>query len=164
MSRTALAMFRELEKNSLTHYKKTPAALAKLVKRNAMLKSKIAQSDEHEEGPRKMLNFGHTLGHALENIYELTHGQAISIGMVAACMVSQNLFGFNETPRVMSVLKKYQLPVSAAYETNKVFELMKMDKKKEKNQIHYVLLQKIGKGLIKPIPVNELELMINDLQ
>ena len=135
-----------------------------LVKRNALIKSEIARSDEHEQGVRKMLNFGHTLGHALENIYELTHGQAISIGMVAAAMVSQNLAGFKETSRVMSLLKKYDLPVSAAYDTKKVFSLMKMDKKKEKDNINYILLEKIGKGIIKPIALTQLENMINDLQ
>lgn len=158
------AMFRQLEKNSLSFYKKNPAAMSVLVKRNALLKSEIARTDEHEQGIRKMLNFGHTLGHALENIYELTHGQAISIGMVAASMVSQNLTGFKETSRVMSLLKKYELPVSAAYDTKKVFSLMKMDKKKDKNNINYILLEKIGKGTIQPIPVTQLEDMINDLQ
>jgi len=158
------AMFRALEKNTIAYYKKTPVAMAALVKRNALLKSEIARSDEHEQGNRKMLNFGHTLGHALENIYELTHGQAISIGMVAACMVSQNITGFKDTSRVMSLLKKYDLPVSAGYETKKVFNLMKMDKKKDRDVINYVMLDRIGKGTVQPILIKQLEEMINDLQ
>jgi len=61
-------------------------------------------------------------------------------------------------------LKKYDLPVSAGYETKKVFNLMKMDKKKDRDVINYVMLDKIGKGTVQPILITQLEEMINDLQ
>src|SRR5580658_8724804 len=83
------ALFRELEKNKLTFYQKDKAALARLIRRNVAIKSAVVEKDEFEHGDRRLLNFGHTLGHAVEKLYDLSHGQAISIGMVAACMISE---------------------------------------------------------------------------
>jgi 3-dehydroquinate synthase len=74
-----IAMFNELETKTLKHYQGRQKSICELVQRNAVLKSKVVQKDEFETGERKLLNFGHTLGHALENQYELSHGQAISI-------------------------------------------------------------------------------------
>ena len=69
-------MFRELEANGPDKYKPGSRQLALLVERNAILKTRIVQRDELETGERRILNFGHTLGHALENLYELPHGHA----------------------------------------------------------------------------------------
>ena len=109
------------------------------------------------------MNFGHTLGHALENQYELSHGQAISVGMTYACHVSEQLNGFNETCRVVRVLEKYNLPTYAEFDKQKVFNVLKMDKKRERNEMNYVLLEKIGKGTVKSIPINQLEKIIQGL-
>ncbi len=65
--------------------------------------------DEFEAGDRKLLNFGHTLGHAVENIYELPHGHAVAIGMKAACLISEEMLDFKETARVTDLLEKYGL-------------------------------------------------------
>lgn len=155
------AMFRQLEGSTLHSFKKNAASLAALIRRNALLKTGIAKNDEKETGARRLLNFGHTLGHAMENTYQLTHGQAISIGMVAACRVSEKLTGFRETERVMTLLDKFGLPVLAEFDKQQVFEVMRMDKKKEQNDMHYVLLEKIGKGVVRKLPVAQLEQMIN---
>ena len=77
-------MFRELEENDLGFYQKKKTKASLLIERNALLKTKVVQQDEFEQGDRKLLNFGHTLGHALETQYELSHGEAISIGMTYA--------------------------------------------------------------------------------
>jgi 3-dehydroquinate synthase len=154
------AMFRELESNSVLHYQKKKTEVCKLIRRNTMLKTKIVQQDEFEKGDRKLLNFGHTLGHALENQYELSHGQAISIGMAYACHISQELNGFRDTGKVVSVLEKYGLPAYAKFDKQKVFDVLKMDKKRERKEMNYVLLEKIGKGVIKPIPMQQLESII----
>jgi 3-dehydroquinate synthetase len=88
-----VAMFRELETSTLKKYQARKISVCKLIQRNAIIKTKVVQQDEFEKGDRKLLNFGHTLGHALENQYELSHGQAISIGMTYACHISQQLNG-----------------------------------------------------------------------
>src|ERR1700722_6963247 len=91
------ALFRELEKNKLTFYQKDKAALARLIRRNVAIKSAVVEKDEFEHGDRRLINFGHTLGHAVEKEYALAHGQAISIGMVAACMISKEFTSFSDT-------------------------------------------------------------------
>jgi 3-dehydroquinate synthase len=156
-------LFRELEKNKLSFYQKNKPALAKLIRRNAEIKSSVVKVDEFEKGDRRLLNFGHTLGHAIENMYELGHGQAISIGMTAASHISETLTGFREAERVVDVLAQYGLPTYAEYDKKEAMKVLKMDKKREKGTMNYVLLEKIGKGVVKGIPVDELEKLIAEL-
>ncbi len=157
------ALFRELEKNKLTLYQKDKTALAKLIKRNVVIKSTVVEKDEFEQGERRLLNFGHTLGHAIENVYELSHGHAISIGMVAASMISEEFTPFKETNRVMGLLKRYGLPTLAQYDPKEVMEVLRMDKKKVKDSINYVLLNKIGQAVVKVIPINELDKLLQSI-
>jgi len=158
-----LPMFRDLESNSLKKYQDRKTLVRELIQRNAILKTKVVQQDEFEKGDRRLLNFGHTLGHALENQYELSHGQAISIGMTCACHISQQVTGFKETDRVVQVLEKYGLSTYAKFDKQKVFDVLKMDKKRERKEINYVLLEKIGKGVVKSISLNQLEKFIQNL-
>lgn len=155
------AMFRELETNTLKTYQNKKVAACELIQRNVIIKSKVVQKDEFEKGERRLLNFGHTLGHALENQYELSHGQAISIGMAYACYISEELCGFKETERVISLLNKYNLPTEFSFDKQKVFDVMKMDKKRERKELNYILLDKIGKGVVKQIPLQKLEKIIS---
>jgi len=157
------AMFKELQQHSLKYYRSRKAAIGDLIQRNAKLKTKVVQADEFEQGERKLLNFGHTLGHALENQYELSHGQAISIGMTYAAHLSQQLLGFKQTAAVVQLLEQYGLPTYASFDKQQAFEVLKMDKKRERKDINYILLEKIGKGLIKPIELKQLQELINQL-
>ena len=157
------ALFRELEKNKLPFYRKDKAALAKLIRRNVVIKSEVVQKDEFEQGDRRLLNFGHTLGHAIENLYELSHGQAISIGMVAAAMISEEYTDFRDTSRVITTLKKYGLPVNAEYDGKEVMNVLRMDKKKVKDSMNYILLNKIGQAVVKVIPITQLDKLIQSI-
>ncbi len=157
------ALFRELEKNKPAYYQKDGPALARLIRRNVVIKSSVVEKDEFEQGERRLLNFGHTLGHAIENLFELSHGQAISIGMAAASIISEEYTPFNESGRVISVLKKYGLPTLATFDPKEVMNLLRMDKKKERDAMNYILLNKIGKGVVKVIPIVELEKMLHSI-
>ena len=157
------AMFEELEKMSLKKYQSGKNDICRLVQRNAMIKAKVVKKDEFEKNERRLLNFGHTLGHALENQYALMHGQAVAIGMTYACQISEQLSGFKETKRVVNVLEKYQLPTYASFDKQKAFEVLQKDKKKVRNEMSYVLLQKIGKGVVKTIPMKQLKSIIESL-
>jgi 3-dehydroquinate synthase len=150
------AMFKELEQNNLVYYQKKKKDLNDLVRRNALLKTKVVQQDEFEKGDRKLLNFGHTLGHALENQYDLSHGQAISIGMAYASQLSQKFAGFKYVDRVVSLLDKYGLPTFTEFDKDKVINVLKMDKKKTKDSINFILLEKIGKAFIREISIQQL--------
>ncbi|TMI97736.1 MAG: 3-dehydroquinate synthase [Bacteroidetes bacterium] len=157
------AMFRDLEAGSLKKYQGRKISVCKLIQRNAILKTKVVQQDEFEKGGRRLLNFGHTLGHALENQYELSHGQAISIGMAYASVISEKITGFKEADRVARLLLKYNLPTFTQFDKQKVFDVLKMDKKRERKVINYVLLEKIGRGVVEAIPLDRLEKIFQDL-
>lgn len=155
------AMFALLQAGSLASFKRDPAKLAALIQRNALIKTKVVVADEFEQADRKLLNFGHTLGHAIENMYELSHGQAISIGMTYAAIMSQQIRGFKDAEAVIGLLAKYGLPTFADFDKKKAFKTLQMDKKKQAQGINYVLLQKIGKGVIQPLSFQELETILN---
>lgn len=158
------AMFRELETGSVELYQKKKALLAKLIKQNALIKIKVVQKDEFETGERKLLNFGHTLGHALETQYELSHGQAISIGMTYAAEISNQLLMFKDLHRLTTVLQQYGLPTYASFNLKKVFDILKMDKKKERKNINYILMDKVGKASVHSISLAELQKLIQSFQ
>ncbi|HRX94427.1 MAG TPA: 3-dehydroquinate synthase [Chitinophagaceae bacterium] len=157
------AMFKELESKTLKHYQGRQSSVCELIQKNALIKLRVVKKDEFEKGERRLLNFGHTLGHALETQYELLHGQAISIGMTYACHISEQLSGFKQTERVVQLLEKYNLPTYAAFDKQKVFDILKMDKKRERKEMNYVLLEKIGKGVITQIQIDKLSKIIEDL-
>ena len=150
------SMFNELEKKDLNFYQKKKSEACTLIQRNAMIKTKVVQTDEMESGERKLLNFGHTLGHAIENQYDLMHGEAVAIGMGFASRLSEKLLKFKDAQRVENVLTQYGLPSGATYNKDKVFSVVKGDKKKEKDFIHFILLERIGKGTIRPVPLDDL--------
>ena len=158
-----VAMFKQLQNASLQDYMKNRTQLTELIKRNAFIKIKVVQKDEFEKGDRRLLNFGHTLGHAIETQYELLHGQAISIGMTYACHISEQLAGFTQTEQVVNLLEQYNLPTYAAFDKKKVFEVLKMDKKRIKKEMNFVLLDKVGKAVVKAVDLKKLEKQILNL-
>lgn len=156
-------MFRELEGNNIRTYQSKNKLAAALLQRNAQIKAKVVMEDEFEQSVRRLLNFGHTLGHALENQYALMHGQAVAIGMTYACHISAKLTGFKQTDKVVKVLEQYGLPTYMSFDRQKAFDLLKMDKKRDRKEMNYVLLDKIGKGVVQSIPLVQLETIIQSL-
>jgi shikimate kinase / 3-dehydroquinate synthase len=156
-------LFTELEKNKISYYQKDKTALSRLIRRNVLIKTAIVQRDEFETGERRLLNFGHTLGHAIENLYELSHGQSVAIGMVAASLLSEQFSQFKDTARIVEALHKYGLPSTTELNAKKVFDVLKMDKKKERKSMNYILLKKIGQGIVMPIAIDQLEELIRSI-
>jgi 3-dehydroquinate synthase len=156
-------LFKELSGRDLSYYRKNKSALAKLIERNALIKTKVVQKDEFEKGDRKLLNFGHTLGHAIENIYELSHGQAISIGMTYAAELSEKLVGYKEKENLVAMLQQYGLPTYAKMDVDKAFDVLIKDKKKTAGDIHYILLKKTGKGVLYNISLKKLKPLLKSV-
>ena len=146
-----VAMFKLLQQHTLSGFQKDANLLSSLIEQNVLIKTKVVVKDEFEQGERKLLNYGHTLGHAIENMYALSHGQAISIGMTYAAVISQQLKGFTGAADVVKLLEKYGLPTFTKFDTKKAFKILLMDKKKDNVSINYILLEKIGKGVIQPL-------------
>jgi 3-dehydroquinate synthase len=153
-------MMQELNDKDLAFYQKNKKALAALIQKNVEIKVKVVQKDEFEQGDRKLLNFGHTLGHAIENDHALLHGHAISVGMVYAAKISQVLLGFTGTGLLVETLKKYGLPTEMHFDVDAAMEVMHKDKKKANAGMQYVLLNKIGKGVYETIPMKTLQKLI----
>lgn len=157
-------LFACLENNPLDFFQSSIESIHELVKKNVDIKCNIVSNDEFETGERKLLNFGHTLGHAIENIYELPHGSAISIGMVAACNISAEINNFPTTDiaRVTRLLRAYHLPVELHYNDDRVWEVLLMDKKRSGNTMNFVLLNKIGEAIVTPIPLTKLRQLVKN--
>ncbi len=156
-------LFELLENNFLETFQQSSEKISALIKRNVELKYNVVFNDEFETGERKLLNFGHTLGHAVENIYQLPHGSAVSIGMVAACKISEEINNFSnpESEKVTVLLKKYHLPIELNFDKEKVWEILVMDKKKSGDTMNFILLNKIGNGIVKPIRLQQLNDLLN---
>lgn len=154
-------LFEELKENDIHHYQHNQQALEELIARCVAWKNKTVLADEKESGPRKLLNLGHTAGHALENLYHLLHGHAVAIGMVIACLISEQVCGLDTSVRheLSALLKKYKLPVTINFDIEKVLTLLKMDKKRNTDTVDYVLLNSIGNAIVKPLPFE----VINDV-
>ncbi|MCR6719544.1 MAG: 3-dehydroquinate synthase [Chitinophagaceae bacterium] len=136
------AMFMQLESASLKQFQSKKTLITALVQRNALLKAKVVQRDETEQGERRLLNFGHTLGHALENQYTLMHGEAVSIGIGIACKLSEKLAGFKQTDRVLATLEKYGLPVHMDFDRENAINILRMDKKAGANTTSLYFVRK----------------------
>ena len=142
------------------------AILAGIICDSLRIKAAIVGQDERERGERKKLNFGHSLGHALEKISGIPHGRAISIGMAAAARISvkRGLLPPKEAERVANLLQRMKLPVDFPFQREMVFEALKKDKKRKSDKIDYVLLDSIGHAVIAEIPISELEAAIDDMR
>jgi 3-dehydroquinate synthase len=131
-------------------------ALKQLILRNIKIKSKIVAKDEHDlTGKRALLNFGHTVGHAIEragNYRKFLHGEALSLGIVAACAVSIKRAGLPPRQRdaVIDVLRRFDLPTCLPknFPRNKIVSAVKFDKKFEGGKIRFVVTSKIGAARI----------------
>ncbi len=152
-------LFTELASHDIRYYQSNGDALNNLVTRCANLKNNTVAEDEHEQGTRKLLNFGHTAGHAIETTYGLPHGAAVGIGMVIAAAMSVEKCSLpDDVPaKLCDLLRRYGLPDHHAMDTNKIMSLLRADKKRTKEHIDYILLEQIGKGVIHPLTFPEIE-------
>lgn len=140
--------------------------LDELIYESVMIKKTIVTKDPFEAMERKHLNFGHTLGHAIESYFlgnpdktELLHGEAIAIGMVMECYLSYKILGFpkadcDEVKRVMhKIFDKVSIDAS---DHDAIIDLLKYDKKNEHGNVNFVLLEKIGKPKVDCLVDNRL--------
>ncbi len=157
------ALFAYLEQHGQDALSLKKTAIEKVVYDSLVVKADIVEKDEREEsGERMKLNFGHTLGHAIEKVVGLPHGEAISIGIVAAARfsVTKGLLAKVEVDRVESLLKKIGLPTKLEYDKKLIIDAIRKDKKRRGDEINFVLLEKIGKAKVEKININELEVVL----
>jgi 3-dehydroquinate synthase len=149
-----------------------PLALQQLVRRNIEIKSKIIAKDQYDRtGKRALLNFGHTVGHAIEragNYRKFLHGEALSLGIVAACTISIKKAGLPPRQRneVVALLQRFELPTCLPknFPREKIFNAVKFDKKFEGGKIRFVVTPEIGSARVtKNVTMTDIRDAVNEL-
>lgn len=123
------------------------------------IKRDVVTIDEHDTGLRMILNFGHTIGHAAEklgNYVDLTHGQAVAVGMVAAMRLSAFLGNEDLTGRLIEILKHIGLPTELKYDREDIYRSLLSDKKKFGATVNFILVREPGRAEITPIDAEKL--------
>lgn len=144
------AFFQFLEGASQAVLALEPEVMAALIERCCSIKSEVVAADEREADLRRILNYGHTLGHAVEaaSAYCLPHGLAVAIGMVAVnrVAVDMGLLSVGESSRVTALLQLYGLPVRLpdGFKISQIKEYLKTDKKSVGGRVFFVLPERIG--------------------
>ena len=146
-------LFSLIEKQHTKILKQDSVLMSRIVARSCQIKANVVEEDEKEGGLRAILNYGHTIGHGLEAITrygEYLHGEAISIGQIAAAHLSDHYLGLGQksVDRIRSLFKVIGLPVSvklSAGQERKLFQAMRMDKKVSGGEVKFVLADRIGK-------------------
>ena len=143
--------FAWLESNMSELLNRVPKKLIYAISRSCQIKANIVGEDEFEIGKRAILNFGHTFGHALENIMgygELLHGEAVAIGMIIASKLSP--INSLERNRLISLIKSANLPHKIELnDKNQMLDVMKTDKKVKNKKLRFVLLRSLGEAFVE---------------
>ncbi len=130
-----------------------PHVLEEMVMRSCTVKKLVVEKDPKEQGDRALLNFGHTIGHAIEKYknFEMLHGECVALGAVAAAFISwkHNWLSMEEYYEIRDMFVPFNLPISIDdIEPEEILALTKSDKKMAAGQIRFVLLKKVGKAVI----------------
>ncbi len=144
--------------------RENPTALCQTVARCVALKVRVVTDDERDHGRRQLLNFGHTVGHAIETLsnYQIPHGHAVAIGMVimARAAFAMGLSEEDCAPVLTLCLCEQGLPVACTYTARELAEVAAGDKKRDGDGITVVLPRTLGEGVLHRLPVEELEALL----
>lgn len=154
--------FRYLERNRQSIRKDNPQLLASLIRKSVGLKAAVVEQDEHEANFRKVLNLGHTIGHAIEAAtnYSILHGEAVAIGIAveSELAVRLGILPARDYRMVIDLLKSLKLPVSLpGMNKRRFFDALSLDKKSVNGRTQFVLLKSIGSSVIG-VEVSQLQL------
>jgi 3-dehydroquinate synthase len=153
-----ISYLEEVENNCAAIAALDRAVMTRLVSRSVQIKAAVVNQDEKETGERRKLNFGHTLGHAIEKTLGISHGHAVSVGMVLASEFARDkgLLPENQVDRLKRLLTRLNLPIRVQMDRHAVFDALKKDKKREDAIIHFVFLSTLGRAVVQPVAIAEL--------
>lgn len=160
-----VSMLPYLEENAELALAAAPKVLQALVTHSVEVKASVVNKDEKEAGERRKLNFGHTLGHAMEKLGGLRHGEAVSIGTMLALQLSHRmgLISQADVDRVEALQKALGMPTKPVHSSEAILHAMRNDKKRQGADIHFVVLEALGKGTVVRMPIDELETIAREL-
>ncbi|MFZ0242007.1 MAG: 3-dehydroquinate synthase [Desulfobacterales bacterium] len=155
-------LFGFLEQNGGRIQELEAGAVERMVSDSVAIKSAIVNQDEKEGGLRRLLNFGHTFGHAIEHLVRLSHGEAVSIGMAIAVDISarKGLLKTSTALRIKQLLARLKLPLRCPADPAAMIAAVRKDKKRESDGVHFVLLRDIGEAVVEKITLAELQRLI----
>jgi 3-dehydroquinate synthase len=158
-------LFSYLEEHHEKAMELDTGVIEKLVYDSLVIKASIVNKDEKEKGERRKLNFGHTFGHAIEKTTGLSHGEAVSGGMLVASALSEKRGHLpqEDLEKIEGLLKKLNLPTGLQIDRKRVLDALRKDKKREGNSINFVLLNGIGRAIVEQISIEELKTAVNHL-
>lgn len=148
--------------------KRDTEVLKKLIRRSCEIKAEIVERDFREQGLRMKLNFGHTIGHAIEaasGLGQIRHGEAISTGMVLAMSISvaKGMMDRVEMDQATRLLAQFGLPIRTNLEFHELFPFIKMDKKSSSGRLRFVLLEGLGKArVVDDLEINVVKRALNE--
>jgi 3-dehydroquinate synthase len=147
-----------LEENIEDIIRRDKVVLGNLIMRSVEIKSEIVAHDERETGERRLLNFGHTIGHAIEAVTGARHGIAIAHGMMIASELSfdDKMLDIAEIGRIRSLLERLGLLSEINFDRKEIIEFLLRDKKRENENIHFVFLDKPGHALVKLVSLQDI--------
>lgn len=153
------AMLPYLEAHAEAALAADPAVLRTLVAHSVRIKAGVVNRDERETGERRKLNFGHTLGHAVEKLQRVPHGEAVGIGTALAVRLSarRGLLSDQDAARVEALLARLGLATRPSVDAEAIIGTMRHDKKRAGDRIHFVFLAALGRAVVESIPLDELE-------
>lgn len=147
------AYYEWLKENRSRIQARDPAACLPMIRRSDEIKRQVVEADPTEQGERALLNYGHTLGHAIEKQmdFKLLHGHCVGLGMIAAAAISEarGVLSPAETDGLRTLLSEYHMPVRVpGIDVDEVLADTKNDKKMEGDRIKFILLRQIGDAYI----------------
>jgi len=147
------ALYQWLIENMYEICDRDPEVLQEMLMRSCMVKKLVVEKDPEEQGERALLNYGHTIGHAIEKAknFKLYHGECVALGAVAAAYISwqRNLISMEEYYEIRDMFVPFYLPISVdSIEPQEILKLTKADKKMDSGKIKFVLLKKVGKAIL----------------
>jgi len=159
------SLFFKLEENHEKIASLDEDILEEIVNASLKIKIGVVSQDEKENGYRRILNFGHTIGHGVEKTLGLSHGESVSIGMVMEASLSaiKGRLDPQVVDQIKGILQKFGLPVTAVLNKDAMIDAIRKDKKRQDSAIHCVLLEDIGSAQIDTIEIDELEEIFDDL-
>ncbi|MGD9878481.1 3-dehydroquinate synthase [Desulfococcus sp.] len=158
------ALFRYVEDRRQDALALEPAVVERMVYDAVVVKANIVNQDEREGGVRRKLNFGHTFGHAVEKVTGVPHGEAVSIGMAVAGLLSvrRGYLGQTDLQRLTDLLEALGLPTRLDVDPQQALDALKRDKKRSGDHIKFVLLKAVGEAVVEDIRISELEEVLHE--
>ena len=126
-----------------------PELIYQLIYECCLIKSQIVEKDQKDSDERKKLNFGHTIGHAIESLYKLRHGESVGYGMLSAIFISNQLGTLSDHnySKILALINRLSLP-PISLDPNLIINQLSKDKKIKNNSIYFILLNGIGNSYI----------------